>query len=228
MAELEINNVKELKEELEKVVKDNPNKPTEEEIKAAAYEFEYASKTFPTKLWEIGTVEKARAFCDYLTHYVRNRLFWTKNGWMGVVKLDEELRAAEILLNGKEPLKLGYQALEFVYYSLMNPGGVGLQSAQDFESEAENYLPLMEEVSISLQKARTEFKLIQFLQDKYTAMQQGFYLEIEPAEEEEPGATLTDAQNIETKEVDLSKPLPGDLGDLTIHPAEQEENNISQ
>lgn len=226
MAELEINNIEELKEQLEKAVKDNPNKPTEEEIKAAAYEFEYASKTFPAKLWEIGEIDKARAFCDYLTHYVRNRLFWTKNGWMGVVKLDEELRAAEILLNGKDPLKLGYQCLEFVYYSLMNPGGVGLQSAQDFESEGENYLPLMEAVSISLEKARIELKLIQFLQDKYAAMQQGFYLELEPAEPpaEEPGTTLVNAQNIGTQEIDLSKslpkPLPGDLGDLTIHLAE--------
>jgi hypothetical protein len=224
MVELEINNVEELKEKLEEAVKDNPNKPTEEEIKAAAEEFEYASKVFPTKLWEVGEIKDARAFCDYLKHYVRNRLFWTKNGWMGVVKLNEELQAAENLLNGKEPLKLGYQALEFVYYSLMNPGGVGLQSAQDFESEGENYLPLMEAVSVSLETARTQLKQIQFLQDKYAAMQQGFYLELEPASppEEEPGMTLVDAQNIGTQEIDLSgpEPLPGDLGDLTIHPVE--------
>jgi nitroreductase len=221
MAELEINNVEELKEELEKAVKDNPNKPTEEEIKAAAAEFEYASKIFPTKSWEIGEVKDARVFCDYLKHYVRNRLFWTKNGWMGVVKLDEEIQAAENLLNGKEPFQLGYQALEFVYYSLMNPGGIGFQAAQDFESESENYLPLMEAVSVSLEKARTQLKEIQFLQDKYAAMQQGFYLELEPAEpESEPGTTLVDSQNIETRKIDLSEPISGDLGDLTIHPAE--------
>ena len=172
MAELEINNVEELKEKLGEAIKDNPNKPTEEEVKAAAAEFEYASKVFPTKLWEIGEIKDARPFCDYLKHYVRNRLFWTKNGWMGVVKLMEELQVAENLLNGKEPLKIGYQALEFIYYSLMNPGGVGLQAAQDFESEGENYLPLMEAVSVSLEQARTQLKEIQFLQDKYAAMQQ--------------------------------------------------------
>jgi hypothetical protein len=220
MAELEINNVAELKEELEKAVKDNPNKPTEEEIKAAAEEFEYASKVFPTKLWEVGELENARPFCDYLTHYVRNRLFWTKNGWMGVVKLNEELKAAENLLNGKEPLKLGYQALEFVYFSLMNPGGVGLQAAQDFESEGENYLPLMEAVSVSLEKARTQLKEIQFLQDRYAAMQQGFYLELEPAEPpaEEGGLSLEEPPSEESPVT--TEPLPGDLGDLTIHPTE--------
>lgn len=226
MAELEINNVEELKEKLAEAVKDNPNKPTEEEIKAAAAEFEYASKVFPSKLWEIGEVENARTFCDYLSHYVRNRLFWTKNGWMGVVKLNEELRAAENLLNGKEPLKLGYQALEFVYYSLMNPGGVGLQSAQDFEAEGENYLPLMEAVSVALEKARVQLKEIQFLQDKYAAMQQGFYLELEPTEPpvEDSGLSIEGLernQNLETQEIDLSaEPLPGDLGDLSIRPQE--------
>lgn len=222
MAELEINNVEELKEKLAEAVKDNPNKPSEEEVKAAGEEFENAAKSFPVKLWEIGEVENARPFCDYLTHYVRNRLFWTKNGWMGVVKLDEELRAAENLLNGKEPLKIGYQALEFIYYSLMNPGGIGLQSAQDFEAEGENYLPLMEAVSLSLETARKELKNIQFLQDKYTAMQQGFYLELEPVEpvaEEAP--FIGEAESVGTQEIDLSaEPLPGEVGDLTIQPIE--------
>mgnify|MGYP001766104222 CR=1 FL=1 len=225
MAELEINNVEELKEKLAEAVKDNPNKPTEEEIKAAAAEFEYASKVFPSKLWEIGEVENARTFCDYLSHYVRNRLFWTKNGWMGVVKLNEELRAAENLLNGKEPLKLGYQALEFVYYSLMNPGGIGLQSAQDFESEGEQYLPLMESVSVALNKAREELKNIQFLQDKYAAMQQGFYLELEQAPVEEPG---TQGEDLGTMEVSLDEELDGnsgtppteEIGDLSVEKSE--------
>ena len=223
MAELEINNVDELKKELEKAVQDSPNKPTEEEIKAAGAEFEYASKVFPSKLWEIGEVKDARVFCDYLSHYVRNRLFWTKNGWMGVVKLDEELKAAENLLNGKEPFKLGYQALEFIYYSLMNPGGIGLQAALDFETEGEQYLPLVEAVSVSLEKARTQLKEIQFLQDKYAAMQQGFYLELEPAGEPAPeeAPIIGEAESVGTQEIDLSvAPLPGDLGDLTIHPAE--------
>lgn len=225
MAELEINNVEELKEKLSEAVEASPNKPSEEEIKAAGEEFEAAAKAFPVKMWEIGGNKDAREYCSYLSHYVRNRLFWTKNGWMGVVKLDEELRAAENLLNGTEPLKLGYQALEFVYYSLMNPGGVGLQSAQDFESEGEQYLPLMESVSVALNKAREELKNIQFLQDKYAAMQQGFYLELEPAPIEEPG---TQGEDLGTMEVSLDEELDGnsgtppteEIGDLSIEKTE--------
>lgn len=180
MAELEITNKKQLEEELSKAIKDNKNKPTEEEVKAAGEDFEKTAKAFPLKMWALGEPKDARLYCDYLNHYVRNRLFWTKNGWMGVVKLVEELEAASNLLNGKNSLELGYQALEFVYYSLMNPGGVGLQSALDFESEGEQFIPLMEAVGNKLNEARLDLKKIQFLQDKYTAMQQGFYLEVEP------------------------------------------------
>jgi hypothetical protein len=183
MAEIEINNTKELEEKIAEAVKDNPNKPTEEEIKLAGEEFESTAKAFPTILWEVGKPEKAREYIQYLQHFVRNRLFWTKNGWMGVVKLQEELENIEKTLKEGEAFKLGYQALEFTYFSLVNPGGVGLQTALDFEQEATNYLPLFEDVSLILEEARKQLKNIQFLQDKWSALSQGFYLEVEPSEE---------------------------------------------
>jgi len=187
MAEIEINSINELEEQLAKTLQEEGvNKPTEEEVAQAGEDFERVSGEFPLKLWEIGNPEQAREFVAYLAHFVRNRLFWTKNGWMGVVKLQEELKTAELLLNGKDPFKLGFQALNFTYYSLMNPGGVGLQSAEDFESEAEQYLPLMEAVSLTLDKANKELKEIQFLQDRWLAMQQGFYFEREQEGEIEP------------------------------------------
>lgn len=190
MAEIEINNIKDLQEQLDKAVAETKNKPTDEEIKIAGEEFEKAAKNFPGKMWEIGVEEQSRGFVEYLQYFVDNRIFWTKNGWMGVVKLKEELQAAANLLNGKEPLKLGYQAVEFTYYSLMNPGGIGLESAKNFEAEGEQYLPLMEAVSLALQKAREELKEIQFLQDKYAAMQQGFYYEREIEIESPPESPI--------------------------------------
>ena len=80
-------------------------------------------------------------------------------------------------------LCLGYQALEFSYFSLINPGGVGLQTAQDFESEADQYLPILEEISVTLEKARKQLKDIEFLREKFAAMTQGFYLEREDSVE---------------------------------------------
>jgi hypothetical protein len=210
MAELEITNKEDLERELAKAIGEGKNKPSQEEVDAAGKELEEASKAFPLTMWAIGEPKDARLYCDYLNHYVRNRLFWTKNGWMGVVKLVEELQAASNLLNGKNSLEVGYQALEFIYYSLMNPGGIGLQSALDFESEGENFIPVMEAVGTKLNEARNELKRIQFLQDKYTAMQQGFYLEIEPAKAPEeltlPEMELDLTKNEEAKETPTLSP----------------------
>jgi len=185
-AELEINNVKELDEKLAEAIENNENKPTEEETAAAQKEFEDAGAAFSVKSWDIGTAEDGQANIDYLNHFVANRIFWTKTGWMGVVKMQEELddAATFIKTNPKSPLKLGYQALEFIFYSLQNAGGVGYQSAKDFEQENEIYAKVFDSVGANIVEARKELKEIQFLQDRYAAMAQGFYLEVEPAGDE--------------------------------------------
>lgn len=195
--ELEINNLNELGSHLKKAIDNSPNKPSEEEIEKAKIAYEEAAKNFPVKSWDICEPEKAMSFLDYLFHFIRNRIFWTKNGWMGVIKMNEELKDAEnfikLNINKGATLKLGYQALEFMFYSLQNPGGTGLQSCQDFESENEIYAEIFDAIGKNVAEARDELKHIQFLQDQYAAMQQGFYLEIEPPATE-------NTENTEVKE----------------------------
>jgi len=200
-AELEINNVKELDAKLAEAIKNNENKPTEEEVAEAQKKFEESSRNFSVKSWDIGENEQAHEFLDYLQHYVRNRIFWTQNGWMGVVKITEELDDAEKFLktNPKSTLKLGYQAMEFMFYSLQNPGGVGLQTALDFEQENEIYAKVFDSIGKQVASARTELKDIQFFQDQYAAMAQGFYLEIEPGIEELEREDLPDQPPAEVK-----------------------------
>jgi len=183
--ELEINNLKELDEKLKETLKNNPNKPSEEEIEKAKKEFEEAYKNFFQKSWNIGDAKDAQEILEYIQHFVRNRIFWTKNGWMGVIKMMEELNDAEEFLkvNPKENLKMGYQAMEFIFYSFQNAGGIGLQSALDFEKEKEIFAKCFDAIGKSLSLAREELKKIQILQDKYSAMSQGFYLEIEDLSE---------------------------------------------
>jgi len=195
-AELEINNVKELDEKLAEAIQNNPNKPSEEEVEEAKKEFEEASKDFSVKSWNIGEAEDAAEMLSYLQHFVRARLFWTKNGWMGVIKMQEELDDAEKFLsaNPKSQLKLGYQAIEFMFYSLQNPGGVGIQAALDFEQENAIYAKCFDAIGKQVLSARTELKNIQFLQDKYAAMVQGFYLEVEPEAPSEKEVSAEDTK----------------------------------
>ena len=193
---LEINNVQELDEKLAEAISNNDNKPTDEEVEDAQKAFDEASAAFASKSWDIGEAEDAQTHLDYMDHFVRNRLFWTKTGWMGVIKMQEELEDAQKFLteNPTANLKLGYQALEFMFYSFQNPGGVGLETAQDFEQENEVYAKVFDALGVRIPEARTELKDIQFLQDQYAAMAQGFYLEVEPGAEEEPVQEETPAQ----------------------------------
>lgn len=197
-AELEINNVKELDEKLAEALVDSENKPSDEEVEEAKKEFEDSGRDFSVKSWDIGESEDAQRNVDYLIHYVANRLFWTKTGWMGVIKMQEELADAEnfIKTNPKSPLKLGYQALEFIFYSLQNAGGIGFQSAKDFEEENEIYAKVFDQIGGPIAEARKELKEIQFLQDKYAAMAQGFYLEVED-EVEEVNSELPPEEQVE-------------------------------
>lgn len=189
--EIEINNINELTEQLGELIKDpSLNKPSGEEVFAAQKEFETAAQAFTTKHFKIGAPEDAQELTDYMIHFMRNRFLWQKEAWMGTIKLVEELEAAEAVFKGdkEKGLEVGYQALEFMFYALSNPGGVGLQSAKDFEAENEVFIKLATAVGDQTEEARRSLKDIEFLQQKWGAMAQGFYLEVEPGPDEEiPG-----------------------------------------
>ena len=186
MAELEINNTQELTEKLNEIVKDpSINKPTEEEVAQAKADYENAAKEWKETIYKIGTPEDAQEICDYVKHFIMNRCMWKENAWMGVIKLAEEIDAATVLFKGKKDkgLELGYQAAEFTFYILSNPGGIGLQSALDFEAEHEIYFKTLNLFGQTVQEAREALKNIEFLQQRWGAMAQGFYLEMEPEAE---------------------------------------------
>jgi hypothetical protein len=183
MAELEINNIEEAKEELKKLDPEGKlPKPTLEEVKEAYETFAKAVSDFNNKVFEIGTPERMREIADYLLGFLEKRVFWTKQGWMGVIKLNQEIhetrdKAVDVSFT------LGYQALEFTFFALTNVGGIGLSSAIEMEKEAVLFGEITDLIGKQLEAARAELKEIQFLQEKWAAYEQGFYYEREPASE---------------------------------------------
>lgn len=168
-------------EDASKGQEDIQNKPSEEEISNAKKEFEDAVDQFNNGLWKVSTEEDADRLSSYLVHFVYNRIFWYKDGWQGVLKFRDEINETrEKIKNGElKILELSWQALEFIFHSLSNPGGIGLESAQRMKDENDDYVFTMEKVGESLQQARDKMNEIQFLQDKWATMQQGLYLEKE-------------------------------------------------
>jgi hypothetical protein len=160
--------------------------PSPEEVAKYKEEFETAMKNFTEMRWEISepgdfSANKAGMFLlDFLEKYV----LWTKTGWMGVIKMKEELDNALKDDNKDKGLSLDYQALEFCGYMLTNPGGVGLDVAIEFEKIADEYSLIMTTVGKKIEDARKTLKDVKYLQEKWAAGEQGFFLaDLEPKDE---------------------------------------------
>lgn len=187
MAELEINNLEEAKEKLKEIDPEGKlPKPTPEEIKQAYEDFAKAVSDFNNKLYEIGEPDRKNDIADYLLQFIDKRVFWTKQGWMGVLRLNEDIQGVRDSIE-EIPFRLSYQALEFTFFALSNVGGIGLQSAKDMETEAELYNEVAELIAKQLETARKELKEVQYLQEKWAAYEQGFYYEREEVFENENG-----------------------------------------
>jgi len=186
---------KEKKESKFKVVKDEnkqpkenkEGKPTPEEVKQFKEEFEQAMKAFVEKRWSVSDPGSfaANDTALFLKDYLKNYALWSKTGWMGIIKMNEELDKAMKMDNEKTGLTFDYQTLEFCGYMLMNPAGIGFDNAVEFEKIADKYSKIMINVGKRIEEAREELKHIQYLQDKWSAGEQGFYLaELEPKDED--------------------------------------------
>jgi hypothetical protein len=175
------------------VVKDNTentkevNKPTPEEAAQFKEEFEKSAEAFKTTKWEISEKGKfgANDVGMFIMDFMKKFAFWTKTGWMGMLKMTEELNKAMNLVDENTGLQLEYQALEFLAYMLSNPGNTGLDAAIEFEQIADKYSKIGIVIGTKLEEARKQLKDLQYLQEKWAAAEQGYYLaELEPKKEE--------------------------------------------
>ena len=177
-------------------------KPTKEEKAQYKADFDKAMADFSEAKWEIS--EKGAFGSNdvglFIQDFMKRFAFWTKTGWMGMIKMEEELRKAMALADDNTGLQLSFQALEFCAYMLANPGHVGLDSAKEFEKIADKFSRIGIVVGQKVEEARGQLKNIQYLQEKWASAEQGFYLsDLEPAKEEVP---QTEGNVVE---VDLTK-----------------------
>ena len=192
---------KKLKEQpVLEVVKDEIKleKPTPEQVAQYKLDFENAMNDFTETRFSISEngAFAANDLGIFLIDFLKRYGMWTKTGWMGMVKMEEELRKAMQLDNTDTGLTLDYQALEFCGYVLTNPGGIGYETALEFEKIADKYSNIMITVGEQIEIARAKLQAVQYLQEKWAAGEQGFFLaDLEPKKEEteeteETGVTI--------------------------------------
>ena len=192
--EIEVKDIAEAQEKIAQLNLDaSLNKPSPKEVEQAAKDFEQAKKDFEAKKFEIGEEEEAEAIYDFIIEFMEKHVYWTKNGWMGVLRMHEELTESKKNYKKGDRFGVGYQALEFMFYAITNPGGTGLASAKAVEKVADFYAHVIELAGKVLEITREELKDVQWLGDKAAAMTQGFYLEKEDGTKEAHEAATKDA-----------------------------------
>ena len=185
---------------------ENEKKPTPEEIEQYKSEFQEALKVFTEERWAIS--DKGNFAANdvglFIEDFMKRFAFWSKNGWMGMIKMAEVLRQAMLAANEETPLQLDYQALEFCAYMMSNPGGIGLDMATEFEKIADKFSKVGVVIGEKLEDAREKLKNVQYLQEKWAAAEQGFYLaDLEKSAPEKEDESVSAGGN--TVEIDLSK-----------------------
>lgn len=159
--------------------KEEPKKPTPDEVEQFKKDFSDAMSDFDEIKWEISEPGNfaANDVGIFLLEFMDKYAFWSKTEWMGMIKMHEEVDKAMKLANKDTGLRFSYQALEFCAYMLSNPGGTGIELAKDFEKIADKYSKIGVVVGTQVENARKRLKQIHFLQDRYSASCQGAYLE---------------------------------------------------
>lgn len=186
-------------------------KPTPEEVLQYKEEFEKAVKDFQEKRWDVS--EKGAFNSNdtalFIQDFMKRFALWSKTGWMGMIKMDEELKKATKLISEETCLSLDYQALEFCAYMLSNPGCVGLDGAFEFEKIADKFSKVGILMGQKVEEARAELKNVQYLQEKYAASEQGFYLaDLEPKVEEKEEVPIEETDTEPEGKVITMTPTP--------------------
>ena len=188
------------------------NKPTPEETLQYKEDFETAMKEFAEAKFQISESNQfsANDTAMFLLDFLNNYALWSKTGWMGVIKMHEVLQEEIKNDNEKTGLCLDYQALEFCGYMLANPGNIGYKSAIEFEKIADKYSNIMTSVGKKIEEAREQLKGVQYLQEKWAAGEQGFYL-----------ADLEPKIEAAEKEIEESEELEGKIIQMNTNPIEE-------
>jgi hypothetical protein len=114
---------------------------TDDDITAARKEFEDKVAVYTNKQYEMSSADKAIEMVEFIKAWNAKYNHWEKGAWRGVVNLDtvlekklEELKSAE----ESKAFEVDYQTLMFLYKSMQNPNGYGIESAREM-AELEQY-----------------------------------------------------------------------------------------
>lgn len=111
---------------------------TDDDITKARDEFQAEVTKYTEQDYTMADAEEALEMVEFIRNWNAKYNYWEKGAWRGVVQLDRVLgEKAAALRENPGTFDVDYQTLMFLYKSMQNPSGYGLESAlQMVELEA--------------------------------------------------------------------------------------------
>lgn len=136
---------KDMREKFDKWITVYDEEATQEDIAEAKKQFDEEVAKYANKTYVI--MEKdALAFAELLKKWNATMNHWEKGTWKGVIMFDKVISEAIEKYKADEtlPFEVDYATLMYLYQTMSNPAGVGLESAKAM-AEYENYDPITAE-----------------------------------------------------------------------------------
>ena len=155
--------------------------PTDEDVKQYQKEFEDEYNNLTTKTYCIADAESALRVAKFLQKWNREKVRWHKDLWKGVLKFDEEIsKLIEKVETDPDPngLIIDYPALTYLYMVMMEPAGVGIESAKEMQYIDNEYSTILETIGHHIDTFNVNKQYIDLLQQKWAFACQGYKLNI--------------------------------------------------
>lgn len=131
-------------------------KPTPEEVKAVMDEYTEKVKEYNERQFELADENNALRVARFLRVWNRDDVQWENNLWQGTIMFDQIL--TEFInsfdAKNKKPLKVGYQPLVYLYLTMRNMKGQGLESALHMQKSTMSLFLFWIPLVISLKNIR--------------------------------------------------------------------------
>ena len=136
--------------------------PTQDDIIQYQKEFEDAYQSLTEKTYCIADKESSLRVAKFLKDWNTNKVQWRKDLWKGVIKFNEVItNIISDLENEPKDLIIDYAALSYLYMTMMEPTGIGLESAKEMESIDAEYSAILEAIGTNMM-AFLPISLIQY------------------------------------------------------------------
>ena len=153
--------------------------PTQDDIIQYQKDFEDAYQKLTEKTYCIADKESSLRVAKFLKDWNTNKVQWRKDLWKGVIKFNEVIsNIISDLENEPKDLIIDYAALSYLYMTMMEPTGIGLESAKEMETIDAEYSAILEAIGTNVDMFEQYRQYIDLLQRRWGFACQGYKLDI--------------------------------------------------